>query len=361
MKVRIGVVSLMICAMLTGCIVKTEVIEDIYIALAVAVDFDDSDHRNAGGSGSGRAIQVAVSVPEYKANRSVDNVIYKGKGNNLKDAQNKINYKSDQYLSIRKLGAFIMSEDVLRSGIKEYVEALSQDPMLSGRLILAMTEGKAADVLKSEYHPTNQPIGRYICSVVENNIHTFGLPLMNLHQFVYEWKGAGMDPVMPIINKSEHMAEIAGIALMKDAAYVGKLSTDEMIAYSWMKKNTSSSYNIWLPEQKLSIQNLKTRVRYQYKREDNRIHIRIHLDGDVADSAQGKFSETEIDQLSASVNRQLEKRCEALIDKLQRLNTDPLGIGNFVRSRSRDWNEESWKRIYPKLNMHVVVVSKLRR
>ncbi|MCM3626192.1 hypothetical protein M3194_02270 [Paenibacillus glycanilyticus] len=42
-------------------------------------------------------------------------------------------------------------------------------------------------------------------------------------------------------------------------------------------------------------------------------------------------------------------------EKFQTEGIDPLGLGDFVRSKTRNWNEEKWKREYGLLNVKVNV------
>lgn len=347
--------------LLTGCLVKPHIVEDICMVLAITVDAEQKKGGNR-ETANGDAIRVAMSVPMYQADRTVKGGLYTGTGKELKDTISSVNYSTSQFMSISKLEVFIVSEEILKSGIGKYVEELNQDPMINGRLVLAMTEERAEKVLQFGYDNSNLPLGRYIFSVVENNINTFDLPRLNMHQFVYEWKGAGMDPVMPLITTSGNKVVLAGIVLLRDDAYAGKLSTKEMMPYAWLKQNTQdASYVFTLPEDSLMLNNLKTRRVYEYRPQQEEIHIRIHVDGDLTESGQGKATGQDIKQISRDVNQYMKQECEALIAKLQQLNVDSLGVGDFVRSQSRTWSEERWKAQYPKMKFRVSVESEIRR
>ncbi|MCQ6562761.1 Ger(x)C family spore germination protein [Paenibacillus mendelii] len=354
------IVVLLMVTLLTSCIAKTEVIEDIYMALAMAVDFKPTHDDEASLDRSRKGIDLTLSVPLYTADHKVESISFKESGITLKETISSINHKSDQYLSISKLGAVLFSENVLRSGIGEYAETLNADPLISGRLILAMTEGRAEHILQGDFRTNNQPVGRYLCNIVENNFKTFDLPRMNLHQFIYEWKGIGMDPVMPIIEISEKKATLAGIAILKDDSYMGKLTVEEIVPFTWMKKNTrNGSYVVRLPEQNTTIQDSTTRVRYKYLPNHNQFNIYIRVEGKLTKSDLSKS--IELSEVRNAINKQFTNQCETVIAKLQKWGTDPLGLGNVVRSRVRNWDERIWKEQYPSLNIKIIVDSTIRR
>ncbi|WP_373463776.1 Ger(x)C family spore germination C-terminal domain-containing protein [Paenibacillus sp. V4I9] len=44
-----------------------------------------------------------------------------------------------------------------------------------------------------------------------------------------------------------------------------------------------------------------------------------------------------------------------LIQLFKKEGIDPLGLGDFVRSKTRNWNEEEWKKEYRTLNVRLNV------
>ncbi|MFE5318001.1 Ger(x)C family spore germination protein [Paenibacillus sp. NPDC056579] len=345
---------ILICCLMASCIVKTEVVEDINIALAAAVD---EVQPNSDADKTERPeIKITMSVPSYNSDSSISNRFFRNTGASLKDITMKMNYSMDQYLSISKLSLLLISEPVLNSGIMEYASTLFRDPLLSGRLILAMTEGQAEDLFRVDIQSKNVPIGTYLCHVVENNIATFDLPLMNLHQFIYAHKGAGMDPIIPILGIKDNRPLIRGIALMKNGCYVGKLSDEEMIPFSWMKKHriSNSYYTVRLSDKAMSISNIKIRRHYEYSASPDQVVIKLKLTGRLMERSPATPFQSD-SELNSEVKKKLAKDCEAIIAKLQKLGVDPLGLGDFVRTHSRDWREEEWKDLYPRLPVKVVL------
>ncbi|MBH5318415.1 Ger(x)C family spore germination protein [Paenibacillus sp. GSMTC-2017] len=354
---------LLIVCLLTGCTIKKEIVEDIYIALGTAVDLAEKTTLEGGNEESGDELyKITISVPTFHSNQKIESQFYEGKGDNLKSVMMKMNHTSDQYISNSKINVLLFSKPILQLGIQDFTEILSQDPLLSGRMLLAMTTGNADHLFQKKYPHTNQPLGRYLCQVIHNNIKTFGLPLMNLHQFIYELKGEGMDPVMPIIDAIDDRVSLTGIALLKDAAYVGKMSLDEIYPYSWMKqKHTQTSFfKVKLKDRKeLSIRNLKTKMRYHYSNTNKEMSLYIRLTGKLMESNEAKPVEINTKELNIMINNQIKIECESLVKKFQKLNVDPLGFGNDVRAHSKTWNEKVWKQQYPHVKIKVVVDSRI--
>lgn len=347
--------------LLTGCSVRKEIVEDIYIALGTAVDLaDETIQAENHGSSRDNLYKITISAPTFHSNHSIVNQLYEDKGNNLKDVMMNMNHTSDQYISISKINILLFSKPIILLGIQNLTEMLSHDPLLSGRMSLAMTSGTADHIFRHKYPLTDQPLGRYLCQVIENNIVTFGLPRMNLHQFMYELKGEGMDPVMPIIDLVGDRVSLTGIALLKDAVYVGKMPLTEIIPFSWMKqKRTKTSFfKVKLEDHyEISIRNLKTKMQHRYSYIDKEMTLYIRMTGKLMESNEAEPLKMSPKDMNIMINNQLSKECEALVKKLQKLQVDPLGFGNYVRAQSRNWNEKIWKEQYPDVKIKIVVDS----
>ncbi|WP_379359108.1 MULTISPECIES: Ger(x)C family spore germination protein [unclassified Paenibacillus] len=355
-----AVIGLLMIVMLSGCMVRTEVVEDIYMALAMSVDVDRPGTGEGDTNSAKKEILLNLSAPLFTPSRKVEGVTFKERGATIKDTVSRINHESDQYLSISKLGIILFSKEVLRSGIGDHAEMLNADPLIAGGLIYGMTEGRAEDMLRAPIHTNNQPIGRYLCYIIENNIKTFDLPPMDIHKFIYEWKGAGMDPVMPIIGYHENRAALTGIAVMKGDKYVGQLTIEDMVPLNLMKKNTrDGSYVLLLNKNKITIQNLETKVKYEYKPGSKQFDIRLKIKGKLTQSDLSKT--LELSRAQTAFNEQMTKQCEAIIAKLQKWDADPIGIGNIIRSKDRGWNEEEWRENYRSMSIKVAIETEMRR
>ncbi|WP_054027901.1 Ger(x)C family spore germination protein [Bacillus sp. FJAT-28004] len=354
-------ILLLASCLLTGCSVRKEIVEDIYISLGTAIDLaDETAMEKKRGDVKEDLYKITISVPTFQINHTVVNQLFTDKGNNLKSVLMNMNHNSDQYISNSKLNILLFSKPIIQLGIQDFTEIFSQDPLLTGRMSLAMTTGKADEIFRNKYPHTNQPLGRYLCQVIENNINTFGLPRMNLHQFMYELKGEGMDPVMPIIDLINDRVSLTGIALLKDAVYVGKMSLTEMIPYSWMKQQhtRTSFFKVRLKDQdEISIRNLRTKLRYKYSNDNREMTLYIRITGKRLESNEAQHSRMSPKEMDIVMNNQLQAECEALAKKFQQLQVDPLGLGNYVRAHSRDWNEKIWKENYHAVKIKVVVDS----
>jgi spore germination protein len=61
-------------------------------------------------------------------------------------------------------------------------------------------------------------------------------------------------------------------------------------------------------------------------------------------------------EMEKDLAEKVKKRAEALIKRLQAVNSDPIGLGRIVRAKERQkWSVSYWRKIYPSLEIQVEV------
>jgi spore germination protein len=60
-----------------------------------------------------------------------------------------------------------------------------------------------------------------------------------------------------------------------------------------------------------------------------------------------------VKKIEKSIEKELEKEGMKMIQKFKKLNIDPLGIGEHVRSRTREFNHKEWNDRYQDLDVKV--------
>jgi spore germination protein len=53
------------------------------------------------------------------------------------------------------------------------------------------------------------------------------------------------------------------------------------------------------------------------------------------------------------MEQDIKEQAEIMIKKFQVLKVDPLGLGEQVRSRTRNWDEKKWNNMYPTIHVKV--------
>lgn len=169
---------------------------------------------------------------------------------------------------------------------------------------------------------------------------------------------------MPIIDIVDERVALTGIALLRDAAYVGKMSLDETYPFSWMKqKRTETSYfKVRLKDHdEISIRNLKTKLRHHYSEASKEMTLYIRMTGKLMESNEAEPLDMTPAEMDKTMTNQLVKESEALVKKFQKLQIDPLGLGNYVRAHSRKWSEQKWKEQYSDIKIKVVIDSTIEK
>jgi spore germination protein len=86
---------------------------------------------------------------------------------------------------------------------------------------------------------------------------------------------------------------------------------------------------------------------------NSEIKININLKAIIREYNDGTLKKQKIKKLENVLKEEIEKNSEEMIRQFQEKGIDPLGIGEEVRTRTREWDQKKWKELYPDIKITV--------
>lgn len=334
----------------TGCIEK-EILDEIQLATAIGIDLKN-EHE----------IEVTAVVPIYSPDKKISNDTSSEIAPISKEVRAKLNMESSKPYTSGKIEVALFNRILAEKGILNYIDTLHRDPTVGSRVLIAIVEENAKNLLSRQYG--EQDNGLYLSDLLENNIETGLLPKTNLHTFFSTYYNDGIDPFLPILTQKGDEVKLSGIAFFKGEKMVLSIDRDMMFIFKILleRKSKLDTFLVKLDEgEKLenseyaSVVNVKTRRHYTIDdlESKSKILISLDMDANVREYSGKHISKTIKEKIEKLAKSQLENQALHLINKFQKYQIDPLGIGYQVKSRSRSWDKDKWNDIYP--NIDVIV------
>ncbi|WP_419881541.1 Ger(x)C family spore germination protein [Peribacillus sp. B-H-3] len=332
--------------LVAGYSIKPRILEDIQLITAFGYDYIDEMYVK------GTAVTPISSNEETAPPK---NSYFSAKGHTSKNIRQIIQSESPKTLMIGRADVVLYNKELAEHGIGYYIKTLSRDPEIGRNIYLAVVDGSVEKMLKKNYTVSETP-SRYLSDLFNSNMN-LNLPKTNLHSFLNTYKEEGQDPIMPLLDNYQNKIRIKGVALFKKDKYAGSVSEED----SFLFKTVYENFENGLQEIKLkdgsflTIENLNSKVKYQMTEGDfSKAEVQISMKGRVADAGRVTFTDPNaLHAVEKDFSGVSSKKLNKMMKKFQKLHVDPLGLGEKMRSKTRNFDFKEWKEKYPKMDITV--------
>ncbi|MGM0873354.1 MAG: Ger(x)C family spore germination protein [Bacillota bacterium] len=324
---------------LTGCVEK-EILDDVN--LVTAVGFDRVEENR---------IEGTVIINTYLKDQPVQDSKLTNESELSRDILANMQKESTDPLVLGKLQIVLFGEDLSKSGISDLVDTLQRDASIGERLLLAVTRGKSKDILDADF--STKGASRFLTDIILHNTINRDLPRTNLHLFLFQYYSKGQDPYLPIIKRKDKSVEIDGLALFDNEKLVSEISNEQLLFFKVLADQYSQgSYTLEIPEskEKAGIKSIASSRKLKVvSTEPLKVEISIHIEGFINEFTGKRITPKIIEKVEKAFEKRVEKETLALIEQFKELKIDPVGIGDDIRSQTRNFNIKEWKEKMPAL------------
>ncbi|MDM5326994.1 Ger(x)C family spore germination protein [Neobacillus sp. CF12] len=357
MQNKLTVLNVLCCLFLTGC-GASNVIEDLAIIESVAYDLSESGKN---------PIKTTVLFPtvskEGKAGTKTLTANGKSSHETFIKLQNSTNLKL-----VGGQTTILFGEELSKKGLIKIVKSFTRDPEVGTRVKFAIVEGKGEELLKKKM-PSIPDNAEYLYTFIEKLGTQNKVLNTDKYRFLRDYYDDGIDPVLPIFSYIGENIELKGLGSFKGDQYVTRLTLSETQILNFLNGDIKNG-NLMISinddksgkNEQLFLRNINSNNDKKVntsKTKNMMVEVIVDLKGSVLEYTG------EIDLSEEKYQRQLEKQVEnylitnskKLLTKLQKYQTDPIGIGTLVRNRLsyERWNKMKWEKIYSSLNIKVKV------
>ncbi|MEC0242471.1 Ger(x)C family spore germination protein [Paenibacillus dokdonensis] len=358
MKVKLGWLPLLL--LLTSC-TDEHVLENAGFIRTIAYDTADKDDENL--------LRVTISIP--KSNHQ-DAIVYSTIAKSDKNAKMFFDRQNNRKLVNGQLRQVLFGENLAKKGIWKHLDSLIRDPSIGTRLHVIVAEADPQNLLQRNDYPQGPTAGEYIDTLIRTEANSGEVPETNLYTFSRDYYDEGIDPVANILKEQKTSLIINGIALFKGDQYVGKIQPEERMYFGLLHHNVrAGDLYIDLKDDHTDGEQAALQFLSSHRKVDVissqgllnnkqlKVVLHIHLQGSLLEYIGNLDMKKQPDQrkLEREMQEAIQAKCKSLIHMMQEQQTDPLGIGQYVRNAVPHdvWHKMDWKRVYSDADISVRV------
>ncbi|RNA69413.1 Ger(x)C family spore germination protein [Alteribacter keqinensis] len=336
--------------LLTGC-VEPYILDEVQIIHAIGYDYIDDHH-----------IEGTISIPVYGGSEDIRSETISAVSRTTKDIRLYLDAQSSKPLQTGKVSSVLFDRQLSELGLMRIIDTYVRDPRIGMRIQLAVVEEMSTKKLLETTYPMEVDVALYVSDLIEQNINQQNLPRMNFHIFLTNFYGQGRDPFLPILRSEGNAIKVAGLALLKGDRYVGQLNLKDCFLLKVLIEDFGDgSYEVILgPDENeyAMLRNIDSSTSYEITdatTNNPKIHATVSLSGKISEYSGSKLDQKKVDEIHKKAKKQLEQRIKKMLNRMQELNVDPMGIGDQVRRYNPDFSDDRWEEQFPNAAIDVDV------
>ncbi|WP_372663763.1 Ger(x)C family spore germination protein [Cohnella sp.] len=334
----------------TGC-ERARIIDDIVILSSKGYDFKD-----------GRLHGSAV-FSTY-VNKDEQDILI-GKAETVHGLFIEYNDQTSSPIEWGKTMVIVIGQQFATKGLSDLISSLNSDQQLGSSIFLVVSNQEAEKIMQVE--KTKPPF--YLSHLIKQNMEHNNTPTTNLHSALYQYFGSGQDVYLPSIRINQRGAiELNGLAVFQKDRMKLHLNAAESLFLKLLKDDKKSGkFNFPFGEGERKVQLFgqalsgSTKMSVKNLKNSPQILFKLSLNCKITDVPLGinLNNKRDLQSIQQAMERYISEDTKKLLIKFQKSNVDPVGIGDFVRGRDRDWKEDEFDSIYPNLPLDVETVVKI--
>ncbi|WP_237458362.1 Ger(x)C family spore germination protein [Pontibacillus yanchengensis] len=359
---------------LTSCVEKKH-LEQIGIVTAVGFDMLEEEGWLEG-------THVLFQFDPNGANISQ---IITTRAKTAKGLMNDASLKTSKKLASGQLRLVLFGEKIAQEGAMRLLDTLARDAAIADMMYIAVSETTANKVLQANNFEDAPNIGTYIHQLIEKNVKEEKVPQSTLHDFLHHYYDQSSDPILPIINEENSKPTIRNLAVFQDDRMVGSISVKEGFHLKLLTdKFTAGHLEMVIPPEPFIDKDDKDRHYNEIKGiyldlgeitsnanievvdvENIEFKVNINIKARILEISEAiKMEDPKVvKKLGEIIGKNIEQQSEELIQKLQEMNSDPVGFGlKYQRKVGPEALADSrWREIFPQMKVKVNVDTQILR
>jgi spore germination protein len=340
---------------LTGC-AEQRIIDDLALINAVGYDVTDNEKN---------PLKLTVTFPIITKDGKYDRKTILVEGKSSKEAKEKVRMKTNLKLESGQMRVSLFGQELANKGMLPLLNSLVRDPSIGTRAKLALAEDEASDILMLQIKNEGQNatyLEQFLTKLNRESLRTN----YNIYQFLRDYYDDGIDPILPVFKVEKNNIAYNGIGLFHEDKLIETLKPDEA-SYLFLfreemrqgnfvdqievgeEEKATIMLNYELKEHQIDILSTSTNPK--------RASIYIELIGDVVEyTGKDEISDPKIQKkIEKIISKKINQKGKELIEKLQKLQVDPLGINRYVRYKMNyfDWKALDKYQSYQDMNINI--------
>jgi spore germination protein KC len=357
---KVSFISLICVTLLSGCW-DQHFLKDVKLVMGSGIDITPDGKIVS-------TVSIPLFTPGPGGTETPESQVITESGDTPRDVRNKINHKIAEQFEASELMVLLLGEEYAKQDISAGIDVFYRDPKSSVRANVAVVKGRASDLLNIKLEK-NKLMSEYLSSLIQSNQESTTIPIQT-RPLLSDMLDPGVDFVLPLIKPKEKEVQIMGLAMFSGNKYTGQyLTNKDSTLFLLMADQKSKDAGIKLKVHKnkkpelsnfiiLNVLNLKRDLKVRAKNPDDiSVDLKLDLNVEIMEYPDKQlYSEKNIDELNKKTSKMLSEEANDIIKKMQKANSDSLGIGKHIHAFYHDtWEKINWKEEYPNIDFNVKV------
>ncbi|MDQ1000982.1 hypothetical protein QFZ28_001382 [Neobacillus niacini] len=148
---------------------------------------------------------------------------------------------------------------------------------------------------------------------------------------------------------------VSGVGLFKEDKLVDTIPNSKLFFFKLLAdKYGEGFYKVRLDGQEAAIHSISSQHNLELsKKKPAEITIHIKIKGAIRAYTGKKITLKEVKMIEKTLEKQVNEECLKLINHFKKLEVDPIGLGNFARTKTRDFDLKKWEDDYKNLSVKI--------
>lgn len=340
---RYFIFTMIVCLFLTGCtkhrIPNKNYIENIAPSVLFYIRPTDDDN-----------IEVTTIVPPIKKE---ERKIIKSEDRTLTGAILKLNANYFREVKTGQLRIVFIDKKIAEQGLFDVINTFFRDPSISQRLYLAVVDGDMESFLNTTL---KENIDIFLYEKMNFDESQGEILTQNLHYFLKSYYSAYEDPYLPFYKIQNNKLVYSGIAVFNNDALTDTLTLKEERIFRLL--HPLVKYHKVLPVTicDITLLNTKTTTKIDFSNSYNDVNVSVKLSSHLGEYKYAMKSDIQENclKLEDRIQSSLEQEAKELVNKLQKANSDCLGIGRYTNTLTqKPFTGDTWKDKWSSLEFNI--------
>lgn len=344
----------------SGCSIKTAKRDLSSLAIVIGLAIDKSDGENQGFENFGNDKEKILMTAQVVRNDSVGQQGNSGQGAsssekgdigkpywnveavgaNLLETIRSATHITNRSLYLAQNQVVIISSDVAKDGIAEYLDFFFRDHETRYDVNLIISEGKAGEVLATESHLDNLP-AQDLYKLINSQKRDSGTPNCTLFSFIRDYKTIYKSSLVPFVRIMKPEGEnrspflfVAGSSIFTEDKMVGILDEKQTRGVLWISDQVKDGivtvdYNATF----VSLEIINSKGGFEVMCRDGKIKVKSRVEAVFSlgeYQGGGGFDSKTISALENLCRDEIKKEINEGFEKIKENNADVLGIANYL-------------------------------
>lgn len=280
----------------------------------------------------------------------------------IRTSRERMRNESGKYLQGGKIQQIYFSKDISHKGINEFLEVFFRDPENPLLANVVVVDGSPKEMMEMSTEFKDKPIPAfYVNNLLMDARRRGAVPETRIYDFSIMYYSKTIDPITPLVRYTKKNIEIVGCALFNGDKMVGQLDIEQTIILNALlgeQKDIHYTYYGQTPNKNtgnikrgasMSIRDIKRKIKIDTSRDVPEINISSNFTALIDEyTLKDNMDKPEIkktlqDNIASNIKAEMQK----LIKYMQGVGSDPIGIGELIRSKhNKYWKGIMWKEVY---------------